>query len=162
MAVLYTARQITEAAVEKEKLRRIFYATVAELSKREEMKSLFHFLTEEEDGHVDAFSKIRDRLPVGDGPDEYSEDMVTYMNSVIQDQLFSKMKSKDFIQRAIDTNNVFRLAIGFENDAILYFMKFLPHLSKLDKKIVEEVIEQEKDHIRKLEQAMNQNCERSG
>lgn len=150
MAVIFSAREVAEAAVEKERQRRSFYATVCELSTNDKMKALFQFLTEEEDRHVTAFSQIRDSLPKDSHPDEYSDDMEAYMDSVIDDRLYSKVDSKEFVQKAISEKNVFQLAIGFEKDAILYFREFLPYLNEADKKVVDDLIDQEKGHIRML------------
>jgi len=150
MTVLFSAREILEAAVEKEKKRKEFYSNVSELSTNAEMKGLFRFLMEEEVRHVAAFETIRDGLPAQTHPAEYDEDMQAYMDSVIDDRLYADMDSKEFVRRAIDAKEVFRLAVGFEKDAILYFMEFLPYLAESDRKIVSEVIEQEKGHIRKL------------
>jgi rubrerythrin len=155
-AVFYSARDIAEAAVEKEKRRQGFYTAVTELSKDPDIKGLFHFLAEEEGRHVVVFMKIRDSLPVETGPEAPGADVKAYMNSIIDDQLYSKMDSREFVRQAIDTWNVFRLAIGFEKDAILCFMEFLPHLSESDRKIVDELIEEEKGHIRKLAEVMTQ------
>ena len=150
MAIIFAAREIAEAAVEKEKQRKGFYAAVYELSTNKEMKELFQFLTEEEDKHVAAFVRLRDNLPVEIHSEEYNEDMEAYMDSVIDDRLYSHINSKEFVQKALNAKDVFRLAIGFEKDAILYFREFLPFLSESDRKVVEELIEQEKGHIRKL------------
>jgi rubrerythrin len=150
MAIIFAAREIAEAAVEKEKRRRGFYETVCELSTNKDMKDLFRFLTEEEDKHVAAFERLRDTLPVEIHSEEYNEDMEAYMDSVIDDRLYSRIDSKEFVQKALNARNVFRLAIGFEKDAILYFREFLPFLSESDRKAVEELIDQEKSHIRKL------------
>lgn len=150
MAVIFSAREIAEAAVEKEKLRRGFYEAVCELSTNKDMKDLFLFLTEAEDKHVAAFARLRDNLSVELHSEEYDEDMAAYMDSVIDDRLYSHIDSKEFVEKALNTRDVFRLAIGFEKDAILYFREFLPFLTESDRKVVEELIEQEKDHIRKL------------
>ncbi|MBN1103890.1 MAG: ferritin family protein [Deltaproteobacteria bacterium] len=150
MTVLFSAREIVEAAVEKERKRREFYARVSELSTNEDLRSLFQFLMEEEERHVAAFEQIRDKLPVETHAAEYDEDMQAYMDSVIDDRLYSNVDSREFVQKAIQTESVIRLAIGFEKDAILYFMEFLPHLTESDRKIVSELIEEEKGHIRKL------------
>lgn len=150
MAIIFSAREIAEAAVEKEIKRKGFYATVYELSTNKDMKDLFQFLTEEEDRHVAAFVKLRDNLPAEIQPEEYNEDMEAYMDSVIDDRLYSHIDSKEFVQKALNARDVFRLAIGFEKDAILYFREFLPFLTESDRKVVEELIEQEKGHIRKL------------
>lgn len=150
MAVLFTARDIAEAAVEKEKKRKAFYAGVYELSANKEMKDLFKFLTEEEDRHVMIFTQIRDKLPIDSEPIEYSEDMQAYMDSVIDDRLYSNIDSEAFVKEAIDAENVFRLAIGFEKDAILYFREFLPYVKEFDLEVLEDLIEQEKGHIRTL------------
>jgi rubrerythrin len=150
MTIIFSAREIAEAAVEKEKLRRGFYENVSELCTNEEMKALFQFLPSEEDKHVAAFAQIRDSLPVESQPAEYSEDMAAYMDSVLDDRLYSEIDAKEFVQKALNNRDVFRLAIGFEKDAILYFREFLPFLTESDRMIVEELIEQEKGHIRKL------------
>ena len=150
MAVVFSAREIAEAAVEKEKERRKFYANVARLSTNPEMKELFRFLTEEEEKHVAAFVKIRDHLPAGVRSDEYDADMQAYMDSVIDDRLYSDMDSKEAVQKAIAAKEVLRLAIGFEKDAILYFSEFLPYMAEQDRKVVENLIEEEKGHIRML------------
>ena len=72
------------------------------------------------------------------------------MNSVLDDRLYSEIDSKEFVQNALNSKAVFRFAIGFEKDATLYFKEFLPFLTESDRKIVEELIEQEKGHIRNL------------
>jgi rubrerythrin len=153
-AVFYSARDIVEAAVEKERKRRSFYATVTELSTNPDMKGLFHFLAEEEGRHIAAFIQIRGSLPEETGPEEHREDMNAYMNSINDDRVYSKLDSREFVQQAIDTWNVFLLAIGFEKDAILYFMEFLPYLSESNRKIVCELIAEEKGHIRRLVEVM--------
>lgn len=150
MTVLFSAREILEAAVEKEKKRKEFYSNVSELSTKADMKALFRFLMEEEVKHVATFEQIRDQLSPETHSVEYDEDMQAYMDSVIDDRLYADMDSKEFVRRAIHAKEVFRLAIGFEKDAILYFMEFLAYLTESDRKIVSELIEQEKGHIRKL------------
>jgi rubrerythrin len=159
MAVLFSAREIVEAAVEKEEKRREFYAIVSELSTNEGMKNLFQFLTEEEEKHVAAFARIRDNLPEETHSEEYDADMQAYMDSVIDYRLYSEIDSKKFVQKAINTKSVFRMAIGFEKDAILYFMEFLPYLTESDRKVVSELIEEEKGHIRKLADAEHRMAE---
>ena len=150
MTIIFSAREIAEAAVEKEKRRKAFYATVYELSTDPDMKNLFEFLTAEEDRHVAAFMKLRDSLPVEKQAEEYDEDMAAYMDSVIDDRLYADVDSAEFVQNALNSRDVLRLAIGFEKDAILYFREFLPFLAESDRKVVEELIAQEKGHIRML------------
>jgi rubrerythrin len=62
------------------------------------------------------------------------------MDSVIDDRLYADIDSEKFVQKAI----------GFEKDAILYFREFIPFLNPSDRNIVEDLIEEEKGHIRKL------------
>jgi rubrerythrin len=156
MAVIFSAREIAEAAVEKEKRRKTFYAKVCELSTNKAMKDLFQFLTDEEDRHVAAFTQLRDSLPKETRAEEYDEEMEAYMDSVVDDRLYAKIDSADFVSNAIDANTVFQLAIGFEKDAILYFREFVPFLSDADRKIVDGLIEEEKGHIRKLAEVQKQ------
>ena len=78
------------------------------------------------------------------------------MDSVIDDRLYSDIDSKEFVQKALNTKDVFRLAIGFEKDAILYFREFLPFLNESEREVVVDLIEQEKGHIRKLAEMQKQ------
>ncbi len=156
MTILFSVRRIAEAAVEKEKRRRAFYAKVRELCTDRTMKDLFQFLTDEEDRHVAAFTRLRDSLPAETRAEEYDEEMDAYMDSVIDDRLYSKIDSAEFVEKAITSKEVFRLAIGFEKDAILYFGEFMPFLTDADREIVSGLIEDEKGHIRKLADVQKQ------
>jgi len=151
MPTVFTAREIAEAAVEKEMKRRDFYANVTRLSTNPEMTKLFEFLTAEEDRHVATFMKLRDGVSVEEvRPEEYDADMEAYMDSVVEDRLYSKIGLEDFVQKAIDAKDVFRLAIALEKDAILFFWEFLPYVNDKDKKLVRTLIDEEKGHIRLL------------
>ena len=160
MSTVFTAREIAEAAVEKEMKRRDFYAKVARLSTKPEMNELFAFLTAEEDRHVATFVKIRDGVPVEEvRPEEYDADMEAYMDSIVEDRLYSKIGTEDFVQKAIDAKDVFRLAIALEKDAILFFWEFLPYVNDKDKQVVRTLMDEEKGHIRllwKLKQELGQ------
>ena len=82
MTILFSVRDIAEAAVEKEKRRRAFYAKVCELSTDRRLKDLFQFLADEEDKHVAAFTQLRDSLPQETRAEEYDEEMDAYMDSI--------------------------------------------------------------------------------
>jgi rubrerythrin len=160
MTTVFTAREIAEAAVEKEMKRRDFYAKVSKLSTNPEMSKLFEFLTAEEERHVATFMKLRDGVPVEEvRPEEYDADMEAYMDSVVEDRLYSKIGLDDFVQKAIDAKDVFRLAIALEKDAILFFWEFLPYVNDKDKRVVRTLMDEEKGHIRmlwKLKQELGQ------
>jgi rubrerythrin len=160
MPTVFTAREIAEAAVEKEMKRRDFYANVTKLSTNPEMTKLFEFLTAEEERHVATFVKLRDGVPVEEvRPEEYDADMEAYMDSVVEERLYSKIGSEDFVQKAIDAKDVFRFAIALEKDAILFFWEFLPYVNDKDKAVVRTLMDEEKGHIRmlwKLKQQLGQ------
>ena len=160
MATVFTAREIAEAAVEKEMKRRDFYANVSKLSTNSAMTKLFEFLTAEEERHVATFVKLRDGVPVVEvRPEEYDADMEAYMDSVVEERLYSKIGSEDFVRKAIDANDVIRLAIALEKDAILFFWEFLPYVNDTDKQVVRTLMDEEKGHIRmlwKLKQELGQ------
>jgi rubrerythrin len=151
MPTVFTAREIAEAAVEKEMKRRDFYANVTRLSTNPQMTKLFEFLTAEEERHVATFVKLRDGVPTEEvRPEEYDADMEAYMDSVVEERLYSKIGSEDFVQKAIDAKDVFRLAIALEKDAILFFWEFLPYVDDKDKTVVRKLMDEEKGHIRML------------
>ena len=153
-AGFYSVRDIVDVAVEKERKRRKFYATATELSKNPDMKALFDYLAEEEGKHLATFLHVRDGLPDETSPDALRINKDAYMDAFHDERLYSQMDARDFIQLAIDNWNIFRIAIGFEKDSILYFAEFLPHLSEANREIVRGLIAEEKAHIRKLIEVM--------
>ena len=150
-----SAHGILDLAIEKERRRRIFYAIASELGTNADMKALFHFLAEEEDRHIDIFLQIRNSLSA-ETEEENWGDKSAYLDAIHDDRLYSKMDSREFVQLAVDNWNAFRLAIGFEKDAILFFTEFLPHLSEENSRIVRGLIAEEKGHIQRLVEVMEQ------
>lgn len=114
------------------------------------MKGLFDFLAEEEGKHLATFLQIRDSLPEETNSEEYGVKKHAFMDAINDERLYAKMDAREFVQLSIDNWNVFRVAIGFEKDSILYFTEFLPHLSESNREIVRGLIDEEKGHIRKL------------
>ncbi|HTY63101.1 MAG TPA: ferritin family protein [Acidobacteriota bacterium] len=153
-ARIYSVREILDSAVEKEGKRRSFYATAAVLTKNPDMKGLFDFLAEEEGKHLATFRQILNGLPEETSPDEPMIANSVYLDALTDEGLYSKLGAREFVQLAIDNWNIFRIAIGFEKDAILYFAEFLPHLSESNRDIVRGLIQEEKGHIRKLVELM--------
>ena len=153
-ARFYSVREILDSAMEKEEKRRTFYATAATLSKKPDMKALFDFLAEEEGKHLATFRQIQNSLPEETDADEPTAASSAYLDALTDEGVYSKLGAREFVQVAIDNWNIFRIAIGFEKDAILHFAEFLPHLSESSREIVRGLIEEEKGHIRKLVELM--------
>ena len=132
MAVVFSAREVVEAAVEKEKKRKQFYTKVSELSPHQEMKELFQFLKEEEERHVEAFSQILGTLSPESRSVEYDEDMEAYMDSIIDERLYSRYGiPQNSFKRPLIHKMYSVWPSVFEKDAILYFREFLPYLNRI-------------------------------
>ena len=151
MTALFTAKQIVEAGISKERRRMNFYSTIADKSESIEIKSLFNTLSKDEEQHIYIFSEIGSKIDDDSPhPPGYDEEMYNYMEAILDDKISGDQDFNELVFKLIDTNELFKTAINLEKDSILYFREFLPFISDNDKDVIYKLIDEEKKHIREL------------
>jgi len=145
----FSIREVIDQAVQTEKLGYQFYTTMAERFKKKEegLHGLFTSLAEKELRHEKAFSElagiIKDEEPAN------WEEAEQYLRAIVESEFFlGRNKSLPAMAQVKTVEDAVTFALGFEKETLLYFYGVRDSVQ--EKEIVEEIINEERSHIRWL------------
>ena len=154
MANVFSAAEIIDMGIAKEKKRRGFYACAADKFKEKDMKDLFSRLRDWEDEHVKKFTDIRNSTETYEIKESYQGEFASYMKFVVDDMLYKQVSAEWFAKNIKEPLVAIQYGIGFEKDAILFFSELLKYMMGPNKEKVEELIGEEKRHLVYLSELM--------
>lgn len=152
MDEIFAASEIVELGIEIEINGRDFYDALYEKSKDTKRKEVFVFLRDEEKKHIETFKSILDSARSYDKKEELSSDeYFSYMRTLADKYVFTKKdKGKEIARGLKDEKEAVELGIGFERDSITFYEGMKKIVPGKDKTIVDKLILEEKNHLRKL------------
>ena len=144
----FSIREVVEQAVQTEKLGYDFYSGMSKkFAKESKFKKLFDALAVMEQQHEKIFLELRDK--VEDHNIENPEEVSAYLRAIVESEFFlGKNKSLPSLEHLKSFADAVKFALGFERETLLYYYS-LKDVVK-EKELVNEIIEEEKSHIRWL------------
>ena len=148
---MYSIDEIMEMAIRTETLGYQFYTTMAEKFKKDAgLVQLFSTLASKEKVHEKTFTDLKAMVAKkGSEPVEW-EEVSNYMRAFVESEFFlgkgKALPSMDHLKTAQDA---VKFAIGFEKETLLYFFELRSMVK--EKEVVDEIINEEKSHIRWLD-----------
>lgn len=149
----YSIDEILEMAVQTEVLGHQFYTGMAEKFKKDEgLVKLFAELAKKEKDHEKTFKGIRDSVAKGGAAEPVEwEEVSNYMRAFVESEFFlGKGKSLPALDHIRTVKDAVKFAIGFEKETLLYFLELRSMVK--EKEAVDEIINEEKSHIRWLDE----------
>ncbi|MBM3249667.1 MAG: hypothetical protein FJZ09_02340 [Candidatus Omnitrophica bacterium] len=151
MGNIFAGSEVVEIGIQIEKNGRDFYNALVTQSKAPEAAELFKFLAKEEEKHIEMFRKILETAtkyePQGLDSDEY----YAYMQSLASDYVFTqKDKGAEIAKQIKSDHEAVEMGIGFEKDSIIFYEGIKKAVPDYDQKIVDALIAQEQEHLRRL------------
>jgi len=147
MANIFTAAEIIDLGIAKEKKRRDFYGYAADKFHNKDMKDLFSMLRDWEEEHIKKFTGIRDSSQTYEVSESYQDEFGSYIKFAVDDLLYKQVSPEWFAKNVLDELTAIQYGIGFEKDAILFFSELLEYMGGPDKEKVEILIGEEKKHL---------------
>ncbi len=149
----YSIDEVMEMAVQTETLGYQFYSSIAEKFKKDEgLMKLFTTLASKEKTHEKIFTGLRDSVAksgVKFEPVQW-EEVSNYMRAFVESEFFlGRGKALPSMDHIKTVNDAVKFALGFEKETLLYFMELRSIVKEKD--VVDEVINEEKSHIRWLD-----------
>jgi rubrerythrin len=144
---IFHISEVVDMGIEKEKKRRDFYDTVAGSFSEEAAKKLFLRLRDWEEEHIKKFTAIKEKLTEGEGAESYPGELSAYMRSLVDDKQYQQVTASQFSQNVKTVLDAIQIALGFEKDAILFFGEFKPYTTSAHQEVIQELIDEEKQHI---------------
>ncbi len=147
----YSIDEILEMAIRTETLGYQFYTAMAEkFEKDADLARLFTTLAIKEKAHEKTFAELKTMVANKDAEPVEWDEVSNYMRAFVESAFFlGKGKSLPSMDHVETAQDAVKFAMGFEKETLLYFHE-LRNLVK-EKEIVDEVINEEKSHIRWLE-----------
>jgi rubrerythrin len=148
---LLTGDEIIEIAVHLEESGEVFYNAAAEKATTAGVKGLFEELAIQEQYHRRAFQQMgRDVVGRALTPEQWDE-FQAYTGALLQQSFFSKPENAlNLAAEAEDERAALQAALDFEKEAILFFQELQGVVKGGDREMVERIIQEEKQHIRRL------------
>ena len=151
MANLFKPSEILKIALRIEENGSEYYLEAKERASTPEMAGLFGFLAEEEVRHLELFSKMLSGIGKEKVAESYAGEHDAYIRALAGSHVFTRDSvGKEMVARANDEKEILEFALGFEKDSILLYYEMLDLVPASKRKVVEEVIREEKSHVRKL------------
>lgn len=144
----YSIREVVEQAIRTERLGYEFYTTMKERFKDDErFTKLFSTLAEKELAHEKRFSELLEIIK--DEEPENWEEASEYLRAIVESEFFlGKDKALPALSHVKSIDDAVEFAIGFEKETLLYFYGLLGSVK--EKEVIEEIISEEKSHIKWL------------
>ncbi len=153
---LFSGEEILSIALRLELNGEAFYRVASKMVEKKEMQDLFIYLAMEEKRHYQHFKKIANVAKKSKGislfqaPD--TDELSLYLSALSGLKVFTDPQAGAKLGRDVKNDSAaLEVAIGLENDAIQFFRKILDNISDNDKELVENLIAEEEDHVRRLE-----------
>lgn len=158
--IQFSGIEILDIAIRIEENGINFYKHAIEEADSEDLKSLFVALAGEEQAHKSYFKELKEEYIASNGKNIFSDTMgedeaLLYLNALADTHIFTS--EKDGRSHAVTTNSdetAVRIAMELEKDSILFYSEILKVIRAADIGIVEELIDQEKRHLKRLSELL--------
>lgn len=152
--IRFSAKEVLEMAIRIEENGVEFYTRAGNATKFEQLKELFTFLAKEEKKHIACFEDMDKRVKSDDLPgsiDPYIKEESLYLNALANSRVFTNThEGKRLAGEVRGENDILQTAINMEKDSILFYYELHNAVRDKDKATLKNLIQQEKDHLRKL------------
>ena len=148
----YAGSEILQMAVEIEKKGKAFYDGVVSTVKDQKTRDIFQYLADEELKHEQIFQKMLKDVKASDVENPYDErEMILYFHSLIDRKIFpSEQEGSDMEEDLGNPAAAILIALSLEKDSVLYFSELLHISDKKEHEVIEKIIEEEREHIRRI------------
>ncbi|HDZ76496.1 MAG TPA: hypothetical protein ENH41_00205 [Candidatus Omnitrophica bacterium] len=151
MLNIFSASEIAQIAIQIEENGKDFYGLFAEKAKDSKTKEIFKFLLSEEEEHIAVFTQILTSIEKYEPVESYPPDYFAYMNALASGHIFSeKDRGRSFAAKVKTYAEAIDAGIQVEKDSILFYEGMKKVTTDRDKKIIDQIISQEQNHLRKL------------
>jgi rubrerythrin len=150
--ISYSVPEIMEMAVETEKGGKLFYETVAEQTRDDNLKGLFSYLADEENRHIRVFEDIARTIKVAsDEMPANWEEVSLYLKAVTDSRYFlGPDKALVLAKDAKSTSQAVKLALAFEKETLVFYLEATDMVPTLNRPAIEALVREERAHVRKL------------
>ncbi|MBU0629631.1 MAG: ferritin family protein [Candidatus Margulisbacteria bacterium] len=142
MAGFFHADEVLQGAIKIEENGEELYRSLSEQSDDPVLKELFTSLADQEVGHRELFKAMLKKLGQVTLPESYPDEYHEYLKAFAREHVFTAERK--------DPRAGLAIALQAEVDSILYYLELKNMVPEADKKVVDQVVEEERRHYLRL------------
>ncbi len=147
----FSGEEILEIALQMEESGKLFYERALDYAESAALKEMLIYLAEEETKHLEAFRQLGEQLNYYFAPNErYAGEYGDYVKSLVNSHIFKISAAEDLVKAIKNDRDILHFALRFEKDSIGIFQEFKNAANKAGAELIEQLIDEEKKHIRKI------------
>jgi rubrerythrin len=151
MGDLFRGWEIVKLGIRIEENGVAFYSFLTRTSKDPRAVRIFEFLTGEEKRHIAAFEDLLQRSGKWEAKENYPVEYVQYLSALADASIFTHDEAGiEMARKAKSDIEALELGIRVEKDSILFYMEMQRFVPDTEKNVVQNLIEQEREHLTKL------------
>ncbi|MEO0084056.1 MAG: ferritin family protein [candidate division WOR-3 bacterium] len=152
MTVFYSPIEVIEMAIKIEERGNKFYLNASKKTKSTPLKTLFNFLAAEELKHQKTFKALSKLVNQEIQSLPYNWDEASrYLQAITDSKFFlSESNPMSYLNRIKTEISLLKYAIEFEKETLLFYYEIKNFVKDEHKSLVDKIIDQEKQHIKKL------------
>ena len=151
MGNIFGASEVVELAVQIERNGKDFYTALADRLPNPKARDVFTYLAAQEERHMAVFQEMRGHLHRYEPPESYPGEYISYMRALASEHIFTQGgKGKEVAGRVASESEAMDLAIGFENDSIVFYTGMTKVVPDHDHPVIEAIIAEERKHLAQL------------
>lgn len=150
MSNIFNASEIYQFAIRIEENGEKFYRLMVEKLDESKVKELFTLLADEEVIHKKTFKEMLSQIENYEPPESYPGEYFEYLRAYVDNVLFSINKFDADIEKINTSLEAIHFAIEKELDSVLYYQEMRNFVHTHQKKLIENIIEEERRHVVKL------------
>ncbi len=148
---IFRASELLDMAVAIERSGEAFYQASADAANDDRLKKFFGFMVDQERKHSELFLNMKEGHEDYDLPESYPGEARSFVQSFVRDEVFATPEEAGRRTREInDPFDAVDMALQFERESIAFYSGMKQLVRRSDHEIIERVIEEEHDHIRRL------------
>ena len=150
---IYSGAEVFQIAMELEDSGRVFYETLAEELEDGKLADLCRNLAKQEASHYGKFKMMAEELVQRPASRPLTWDELNFAQILIEEHVLSDTDSARDVAAVGDPAQVLDTAIQSEKDSVLFYSEILNEVDEKDALAVQEIIDEEKRHVRALIEA---------
>jgi rubrerythrin len=151
MALFFSGSELLEIAIGIERNGMAFYQALAGKTGNRDVKDIYNHLAGEEKKHLDIFQGMSDSLGQAKPPENYTEEYMLYLKSLVDNTVFSNItEAQQKADKVFNKIEALDTGIRAEKDSILFYTELQNLVKEPDRKIVLNILDEEKKHLRQL------------
>ena len=151
MGMLFSGSELIEIAIRIERNGISFYEALAQSAKDAAARAAYQYLADQEREHIKDFQNLSASVDKCQPREIYTGEYSLYLKALVDSQVFTDDQAvRQMAQRVTSDAEAIQLALGAEKDSILFYTEMRDLIRSSDRKVVDNIIEEERAHLRQL------------